>query len=71
MAAAASRSLVRRPLTSWTTPCLALSSVFWVLIRSIGARSSVISWLTIEAVSMPLPRPLKVTAGVLVLIRCS
>ena len=43
-----------------------MSSAFWVLILSIGARSSFMSWLTIEAVSMPLPRPLNVTAGVAV-----
>ncbi len=61
--AAASRSFVRRPLTSWTTPCLALSSVFWVLIRSIGARSSCIRAVTIDAVSMPLPIPLNEIAG--------
>ena len=71
IAAEASRSLPRRPLTSCTTPCFCLSSAFCVLMRSIGRRSIFISAVTIEAVSMPLPIPLNEIAGdavVLVLI---
>ena len=63
MALDASRSLASRPLISWTTPCFCVSSVFCVLMRSIGARSSFIRAVTIEAVSIPLPSPLKESAG--------